>query len=100
VADEWPCRCPGCGAALLVDSPLNILARWPQILARYGLTTVAMDGGWERSGLEGMVPLDSADAAACDAVYVGDLITPEVACPRCNAPVCGVIGAAARGKGS
>jgi hypothetical protein len=62
VIHERPCRCPECGAALLIDSPVNILARWPEILARYGFKAVAMGGGWEKFGLACTVPLDSPGA--------------------------------------
>jgi hypothetical protein len=100
VTDDWPCQCPGCGAALLIDAPINILARWPEILARYGFKAVAMGGGWEKFGLERTVPLDSPDAAACDAVYLGDLITPDIGCPRCHARVSDGVSDASRVKDS
>ena len=87
MTEEWPYWCPGCSAALIVGAPFNIITRWPKILARYGLSRVAMGGGWERLELENSVPLDSPEAAACDAIYLGDLITPEIRCPRCHAPV-------------
>jgi hypothetical protein len=56
-ADKWPYQCPGCGAALLIDAPINILARWPEILARYGFNAVAMGGGWEKFGKRPVNPV-------------------------------------------
>jgi hypothetical protein len=72
---------------LIVDAPINILTRWPEILARYGFNCVAMGGGWERFELENTVPVDSPDATMCDAIYLGDLVTRDIRCPRCHSPV-------------
>jgi hypothetical protein len=91
VTDKWPWHCPGCGAALLIDAPIKILARWPEILAEYGFKAVAMGDGWEKFELERTVSLDSPDAATCDAVYLGDLITPDIDCPRCHARVYDIV---------
>ena len=79
--------CPGCNARLLIDSGLNLMGFWPEIRARWGLDRVVIGGGWERLGFEGMVPLDSPEAAECDTVFFGDLITRDKLCPRCGAPV-------------
>ena len=49
MTDERPCRCPECGVALLIDSPVNILARWPEILARYGFKAVAIGGARDQN---------------------------------------------------
>jgi hypothetical protein len=76
---------------LIVGAPLTLFCEWPEFLARYGFRRIGMAGGWERLGLESTIPLDSSEAALCDAVYVGDMITPEVRCPRCETPVWDVL---------
>jgi hypothetical protein len=91
MAEEYPYWCPGCGAALIIGSLFSYMDRWPEFLARHGIQNVAMSGGWERLELEHTVPLASPEAGACDAVYVGDLITPDIRCPRCDVPVYDVV---------
>ena len=86
MSHELPC-CPGCNARLLIDSGVNLMGSWPEIRARFELVRVAVGGGWERLGLEGMVSLDSPEAAECDTVFFGDLVTRDKACPRCGVPV-------------
>jgi hypothetical protein len=87
MSEEWPCRCLGRSAALIVDAPINILTRWPEIIARYGFKRVAMSRGWEQFELENTMPLDFPVSAACDAIYLGDLVTRDMRCPRCHVPV-------------
>jgi hypothetical protein len=70
---------------LLLDAPFNILLNWPEILEEHQFQRVGMKGGWENFGLENTVPLEAWNADLCDAVYVGDLITEDLCCPRCNA---------------
>ncbi len=82
--DEWSPRCPRCGIALIIDAPINVVVNWQDTLARYGFQRVAVCGGWERLGLENTVPIEAADLAACDAVYLGDVITQDTRCPRCQ----------------
>jgi len=89
--DEWTDFCPGCGAALIVDAPFDFLERWPEMRDCYGFHTVALSGGWEKAGLVDSVSVDSCEAALCDAVYVGDLITDDIACPRCRTPIATVL---------
>lgn len=86
-----PPQCPGCEAALLIDAPFNFLERWPEVRLRFGFNAVALGGGWEKCGLEHAVSVDSEDATSCDAVYVGDVITNSIVCPRCGHPIYDVL---------
>ncbi len=86
MSHELPC-CPGCGVRLLIASGVDLMGSWPEIRAGLGLDRVAIGGGWERLGFDGLVPLDSPEAAQCDTVFFGDLVTRDKACPRCGAPV-------------
>jgi DNA-directed RNA polymerase subunit RPC12/RpoP len=81
--------CPHCGVALLVDAPANLISGWPDIVARF--RCVGMHGGWECLRLDGSVPVDSEAGSECDAVYVGDLITPDIECPYCHGAIYDVL---------
>jgi hypothetical protein len=90
-------KCPGCDIVLIVDAPFNILSNWPEILGKYQFQRVGMQGGWENFGLENTVPLEDWNSDSCDAVYVGDLITDDLCCPRCGAPIAAVVRTEPRG---
>lgn len=75
--------CPKCGLVLLVDAPINIIFRWPEITADYD--RVAVIGGW------GGVLAATSSLGEASAVYFGDLITSAAVCPRCGTSVFDVL---------
>ena len=87
ISNDWLERCPSCGIALIIDAPLNVITLWQDMLDQFSFKAVAVVGGWERCRLENSVPIDSCDLAACDAVYLGDLVIGDIVCPRCQHPV-------------
>jgi hypothetical protein len=87
IPDDYLNRCPECGIALIIDAPLNVVTQWQEILETFEFQRVAVVGGWERCGLENSVPLDGCDLEECEAAYLGDLVTPDLVCPRCQHPV-------------
>lgn len=91
MTEAWPDRCPRCNIALIVNAPFTLIEHWPETIARYGFRCIGMTGGWENLGLDNSVRFDDSSSDSCDGVYLGDLITPEIQCPRCGENVFEVV---------